>query len=95
MIALFYKVFILLNIILSTCFYTFETWLAGTQFPIHEKESRSRDSPPAACRFSDVIPYAAVRSPGGFYYIGNAVSCVMKKNPAGGIPRLRRVALAT
>ena len=45
----------------------------------NEKESRSRDSPPAACRFSDVIPYAAVRSPGGFCCIENAVSYAIKK----------------
>ena len=50
--------------------------------PCFEKESRWRDSPPAACRFSDVIPYAAVRSPGGFCCIGNAVSYTIIKSPA-------------
>ena len=52
-------------------------------FLCNEKESRWRDSPPAACRFSDVIPYAAVRSPGGFCCIGNAVSYTRTESPAG------------
>ena len=45
----------------------------------HEKESRLRDSPPAAGRVSDIFHSAAVRSTGGFYTIGNEISYRIKK----------------
>ena len=44
-----------------------------------QKESRLRDSPPAAGRASDIFHSAAVRSTGGFYTIGKELSYRIKK----------------
>ena len=44
-----------------------------------QKESRLRDSPPAAGRASDIFHSAAVRSTGDFYTIGKELSYRIKK----------------
>ena len=44
-----------------------------------QKESRLRDSPPAAGRASDIFHSAAVRSTGDFYKIGKELSYRIKK----------------
>ena len=65
-----------------------EKQFSGSQFIfrkvhcIYKKESRLRDSSPAAGRVSDIFHSAAVRSTGGFYTIGNEISYCIRNEPS-------------
>ena len=52
----------------------------------YKRESRLRDSPPAAGRFSDIIPYRrSATLPGGLFYIIGSLSYDIKKATAQAI----------